>query len=360
MTALPAEIERPPKSALARRWGMSDDMLEIIRRAVAPGAPDEVLELLFVKCKALGCDPLERFVHVIPRSANVKDEKTGEWRREIRWTIQGAIDLFRSIAEQSGDYGGQLGPFWSNDGKNWSDVWLEAEPPKVCKIGVLRHTFKEPLWVVGTYDYYVPRDGKGNPVPGPFWRGEKGAHQLAKCVEELALRKAFPKKLGGVYGNEEMAQAARPTAMKAAAKVLTDTTPEPPSPPSQPSQPEPTTIDAEIIEEPRVEAEVRSTMPDEYRRKTGIGEVHKFLDKGLIARQDYEEILIDLFGVKRFRVCGRCRARQLEEWSVDPPCCEACGQMNEIIIEPTSKFLELPEIERLWLAVNDRVKRGKR
>src|SRR5215472_11633594 len=176
----------------------------------APGAPDDELELYFVKCRSVGVDPLDKMIYVIPRRQNVKDERTGEWRSEIRWTIQGSIDLFRSIAEQSGDYAGQLGPFWTGDGKEWTDLWIGSEPPVACKVGVLRKSFNEPLWVVGTYDYYVPRDGKGNPNPSNFWKGEKGAHQLAKCVEELALRKAFPPRLGGVYGSEEMQQAGIP------------------------------------------------------------------------------------------------------------------------------------------------------
>ena len=202
--------EREPRSDLARRWGMTNAQLEVLRRVIHPDAPDDVIELYLAKCRSLGADPSDKVIYVIPRRSNVKDERTGEWRSEIRWQLQGSIDLFRSIAENSGDYAGQLGPFWSNDGETWKDVWLEPVPPRVCKIGVLRQSFKEPLWVTGTYDYYCPRDSKGNFTPGNFWKGEKGAHQLAKCVEELALRKAFPRKLHGVYGSEEMQQAPKP------------------------------------------------------------------------------------------------------------------------------------------------------
>ena len=308
------------RSDLAARLGMTEAQLELIRRmAVHPDAPDDVVELYLAKCRVVGTDPLDRLIYVIPRRQNVKDERTGEWRSELRWTIQGSIDLFRSIAENSGDYAGQLGPFWSNDGDEWRDTWLDREPPKVCKIGVLRQSFKEPLWVTGTYEYYVPRDGKGNPVPSSFWKGEKGAHQLAKCVEELALRKAFPRKLHGVYGTDEMGQAGTPAKLPKREELsegATDAhfTALPASPPTQRS-------------------ESRSSKPEAYRIKAGVGAIKDLCKRENVPDETYREILVDQFGVDRF---------------VD----KETGE-----VQPTSKVLDkIEEIEKLWLAVSDWVK----
>ena len=194
---------------LAERMGMQPAQLELIRRmCIRDDAPDDVLELYLHRCKSIGVDPFDKMIYVIPRQKNVQDGQ-GRWRKEIAWTFQSSIDLFRSIAEDSGDYAGQLGPLFTADGVTWVELWLAEHPPLACKVGVLRNSFKEPLWVTGTYAYYVQTDRDGKPTA--FWNGEKGAHQLAKCVEELALRKAFPRKLHGIYGDDEMQQADRET-----------------------------------------------------------------------------------------------------------------------------------------------------
>lgn len=315
-----------PRSDLARRLNMTDAQLALIKRmAVHPDAPDDVVELYLAKCRAVGTDPLDKLIYVIPRRANVKDERTGEWRSELRWTLQGSIDLFRSIAEQSGDYAGQLGPLWSNDGEVWRDTWLDPVPPKVCKIGVLRKSFREPLWVTGTYEYYVPRDGKGVPAPSAFWKGEKGAHQLAKCVEELALRKAFPRRLHGVYGTEEMQQAGRPATIprrqEPPQEEATDASFAELPPGAEPARPP-------VQQPPTATVEPRSAKPEEYRRKAGIGAVHALCKDRDVSDDLYRATILELFGENG---------------------CNDDGL-------PTSAVLSVEQLEKLWLTINERTK----
>jgi hypothetical protein len=66
---------------------------------------------------------------------------------------------------------------------------------------VLRDDFKEPLWAVAHYDEYVQKKQDGN--PNTMW-AKMPANQLAKCAESLALRRAFPRQLSGLYTREEM------------------------------------------------------------------------------------------------------------------------------------------------------------
>lgn len=222
----------PAKQTLAQRMGLEPAQLEIIRNiCLGATAGDDVLELYLLRCKQLGADPFSKLLYMVKR--RVKNVET--------WIFQSSIDLARSIAQDSGDYGGQLGPLWTDDGERWVDVWLKTTAPRACKLAVLRNSFQQPLWVTGTYDYYVPRDWNGNPDPTQFWKGEKAAHQLAKCVEMLALRKAFPQKLHGLYGAEEMQQAdptppAPRTALQAPPTVVVDasfTTTPPAAPPAE-------------------------------------------------------------------------------------------------------------------------------
>lgn len=143
------------------------------------------LAFFFHQAQRTGLDPFARQIYMINRGG--------------KYGIQTSIDGFRIIAQRSGEYAGQTAPYWCGDDGVWKDVWLSNTPPSAAKIGVYRIGFPEPLWAVARWDSYAV-------LNNPIWKKMPDV-MLAKCAESLALRKAFPNDLSGLYTDEEMSQA---------------------------------------------------------------------------------------------------------------------------------------------------------
>ena len=167
------------------------EQIEVIRQTIAAGTTQAELDLFLAQCRRTGLDPLSRQIYCIVTGQ-------GQYRRV---QVTTSIDGFRVIAERSGVYSGQLGPFWCGEDGAWRDVWLQTEPPAAAKVGILRRDFTEPLWGVALWKECVQHDQQGR-ATGQW--GKRGSHMLAKCAESLALRRALPNDLSGLYTSEEM------------------------------------------------------------------------------------------------------------------------------------------------------------
>lgn len=161
----------------------SEQDVQALKDTVAKGCTDAQFKVFMLAARRLGLDPFARQIVPITQSGGM--------------TPQITIDGFRLIAQRTGQYGGQIGPFWCGADGVWHDVWLAKENPAAAKVAVIRRDFAEPMWGVARFASYN-KVGNWGTMPDVM---------IAKVAESLALRKAFPQELAGIYGEEEMAGA---------------------------------------------------------------------------------------------------------------------------------------------------------
>ncbi len=163
------------------------------------------------ECQRRKLDPFSRQIYLIGR----KDKSKG---RKV-YRSQTSIDGFRLIARRAAD---KSGIDYSYEDTIWYDaeggrheIWLSDRPPSGAKVVVIRGGSR--FDAVARYGAYVQTDWDGNPLK--LWRTMPDV-LTAKCAEALALRKAFPEDLGGIYTEEEMGQADNPQRVTATAEVI--------------------------------------------------------------------------------------------------------------------------------------------
>ncbi len=190
-----------PEQAVA----FAPDEIKILKETIMPGATDAELSLFGKVCAQTGLSPFARQIFPVSRMV---------WNRDIqaeekKWSFQTSVDGFRLVAQRSKEYEGQTVAQWCGEDGIWKDVWFSQDFPKAARVGVYRKNFREPLYAVAVWDSYVQKylNKKTNKETiGNMW-SKMPELMLAKCAECLALRKAFPQELSGVYSTEEMAQA---------------------------------------------------------------------------------------------------------------------------------------------------------
>lgn len=174
---------------------LDSEKVALLSRTIAKGCSPDELALFTAICKRTGLDPFARQIHAVKRW-------DGTLGREVMQP-QVSIDGARLVAQRSGEYQGQDGPWWCGDDGVWTDVWLKNVAPKAAKVQVFRRGFSMPISAVASFNEYAQRKKDGSLTA--MW-AKMPALMIAKCAEALALRKAFPAELSGVYVDDELHQ----------------------------------------------------------------------------------------------------------------------------------------------------------
>ena len=169
----------------------TEEQLRMITDTIMKGATQPEVEFFAEVCKRARLDPFKRQIHAVKRW-------DGDLKRMV-WSYQTGIDGYRAIAQRTGAYAGSDEPAFlpadestPNPRKATVTVWKIVAGQRV------------PFTASARWEEYVQtkKDGEANSM----WK-KMPYGQLAKCAEALALRKAFPEELGGIYTDVEMEQA---------------------------------------------------------------------------------------------------------------------------------------------------------
>jgi len=174
----------------------NQELTEVLRSSLYPGASDASIAMVVSYCKAAGLDPMQKPVHIVPMwDKNIRQERD---------VIMPGIGLYRIQAARTQQYAGVSEPEYGPDTTVVLDE-VEVTFPAWCKIVVRRllpnGIIAEFAAVERWLENYATQSSKTT-APNAMWK-KRPYGQLAKCAEAQALRKAFPE-IGAQPTAEEM------------------------------------------------------------------------------------------------------------------------------------------------------------
>lgn len=154
---------------------LNPEKIDLLKRTICKGSTNEELELFLHACNRTELDPFMRQIYFVKMGGTM--------------TVQTGIDGYRLIAERSKKYmpGKESTFIYDKAGK------LFSATSYVKKLGPDNQWHE--ISATAIFSEYKGR--------GPLW-DSKPHIMLSKCSEALALRKAFPADLSGLYTKEEM------------------------------------------------------------------------------------------------------------------------------------------------------------
>jgi phage recombination protein Bet len=298
----------------------SREKVELIKRTICSGATDDELALFLYTAKRTGLDPLARQIHAVKR-----------WNaaagREVM-AIQTAIDGYRLIADRTGKLAGISDPVY--------DTESSAFPGKATVVvGKMVDGMVQEFTASARWSEYVQNKKDG--TPNSMW-ARMPYLMLGKCAEALALRKAFPVDLSGVYTEEEMGQAwneapaktiigtaslpqeegqgkARPAEPQIQRKSQKNAAPTQQELPAQQAEPAPAKLTAEQREE--AWKSTNGHDPDEHISVKQGGLLFVIKGKLKLSDDDLHDTMRDCFGVDHYNTIKKADFAKLLD-TIDP------------------------------------------
>ncbi len=172
--------------------------IEIIKNSICRGVSDDEFEIFLMACEKTGLDPFMKQIYAVKRKCKTD---TGAWVDIM--TIQTGIDGYRVIAERTSCYAPGAEPTYTYK-ENGSLESASAYVKKQTKDGTW-HIVSACAYMDEYLQTYHDKSTGQQKAKG-MW-GTMPRTMLAKCAESIALRKAFPAEMSGLYTKEEMDQA---------------------------------------------------------------------------------------------------------------------------------------------------------
>ena len=173
----------------------SEEQVDILKNSICKGASNDEFAIFLMACQKTQLDPFMRQIYAVKRWDNRLKRET--------MTYQTGIDGYRLIAERTGRY--CPGP------KN--TFGYDASGNLLAATAYVKKLTNDGTWHIVEAEAYFDEYSQtttdkvtGEKKSIGMWSNMQ-RNQLAKCAESLALRKAFPAELSGVYTKEEMKQA---------------------------------------------------------------------------------------------------------------------------------------------------------
>ena len=174
--------------------GFDDSKIDLIKRTIAVGATADELQLFLYQCQRTGLDPFARQIVFQKYKSKSGPDKL---------SIITSVDGYRLLADRTGNYAGSDDYKFDEGITEYEHIKGKRGQPvtATCTVYKISRNIRAPFTATVRWEEYYPGD-----LRGFMWK-KMPYLMLGKCAEALALRKAFPAELSGIYTGEEMEQA---------------------------------------------------------------------------------------------------------------------------------------------------------